>query len=85
MAGIVNFCTYTHLERERGKQMAFSYKNQEFDSWDRALRENKLKPEQLAVLQDMVHDCQVESLERAARLLDWQDAVLNPDEHLYGL
>ena len=64
--------------------MIRAYHHKEFDSWDRALRENKLKPRQVAVLQEMVHDGQVESLERAARLLDWQDMILDPEEHLYG-
>jgi hypothetical protein len=57
----------------------------EFDSWHRALQENKLKPKQLAVLQKMVDDGQADSLERAAQLLDWQDTVIDPLEHMYGL
>lgn len=56
----------------------------EFDSWDRALRENKLKPKQIEVLQGMIQDGLVKNLERAARLLDWQDMVIDPEEHLYG-
>ena len=27
---------------------------------------------------------QVENLERAAHLLDWQETVIDPDEHMYG-
>lgn len=64
--------------------MIRSYHVKEFDSWDRALRENKLKPKQVEVLQGMIQDGLVKSLERAARLLDWQDMILDPEEHLYG-
>jgi hypothetical protein len=55
-----------------------------FKSWARALAEGRLAPEQLALLSDMVNKGQAESLEAAARMLDWQDTVNNPDEHMYG-
>lgn len=58
--------------------------NKEFESWHRALAENELKPKQLAVLQEMVDSGQAESLEAAAKFLDWQDSVIDPDEHMYG-
>ena len=64
--------------------MASPDEKKEFDSWHRALSENLLEPEQLAVLQKMVDDGQAESLEEAAQLLDWQDRVVDPDEHMYG-
>ena len=64
--------------------MARPQEKREFDSWHRALRENKLRPEQVALLQDMVEEGQADSLEAAAQLLDWQDAVIDPDEHMYG-
>jgi len=41
-------------------------------------------PEQKAVLQDMVDSGQVESIETAAKMLDWQDSVIDPPEHMYG-
>ena len=56
----------------------------QFKSWRRALAENKLTPDQLAVLQKMVEDRQAETLEAAAAFLDWQDTVIQPDEHMYG-
>ena len=34
--------------------MALPNEKREFDSWHRALSENKLKPEQVKVLQEMV-------------------------------
>lgn len=65
--------------------MARPNEKKEFDSWHKALQENKLKPDQLAVLQKMIDDGEAESLEKAAQLLDWQETVIDPDEHLYGL
>ena len=56
----------------------------EFESWHRALSQNKLDSEQEAVLQKMVDDGQADNLEAAAQLLDWQDAIIDPDEHMYG-
>ena len=55
-----------------------------FKSWRKALAENLLTPEQLAVLQKMVEDGEASSTEAAAERLDWQDTVNNPDEHMYG-
>jgi len=55
-----------------------------FKSWRVALAEHKLEPEQFAVLQRMVTDGEAETLEAAAAMLDWQDSVINPDEHMYG-
>lgn len=65
--------------------MALIQEQKEFDSWHRALNENKLEPDQVAVLQRMVDEGQAESLERAAQLLDWQETVIDPIEHMYGL
>jgi hypothetical protein len=62
----------------------FSSENEGFKSWARALAENKLTPEQLDTLKEMVLRRQAETLEGAARMLDWQDTVINPDEHMYG-
>jgi hypothetical protein len=64
--------------------MTTSADNEGFKSWARALAENKLTQEQLDTLKDMVDKHQAESLEAAARMLDWQDTVINPDEHMYG-
>jgi hypothetical protein len=43
-----------------------------------------LTPEQLAVLKDMVDTGQVESIDTAAKMLDWQDGVIDPPEHMWG-
>jgi len=56
----------------------------EFESWSQALRENKLAPEQLIVLQEMVDKGKAMDLARAAQLLDWHETVVNPVEHMYG-
>jgi hypothetical protein len=56
----------------------------EFKSWRQALAENRLSAEQLAVLEKMVEDREADSIEAAAARLDWQDTVINPDEHMYG-
>jgi hypothetical protein len=56
----------------------------EFKSWRQALAENRLTADQLAVLQKMVEDKEAETIEAAAARLDWQDTVINPEEHMYG-
>jgi len=64
--------------------MASQHEKKEFESWYRALITDVLTPKQLAVLQRMVDEGQIENLERAAQLLDWQETVIDPDEHMYG-
>jgi hypothetical protein len=32
----------------------------------------------------MVKDGEADTIEAAAARLDWQDTVINPDEHMYG-
>ncbi len=56
----------------------------QFKSWRQALAANRLTPDQLAVLEKMVEDGEAESIEAAAARLDWQDTVINPEEHMYG-
>ena len=56
----------------------------EFNSWQRGLAEGTLTPEQMTTLKDMVDSGQVESIETAAKMLDWQDSVIDPPEHMYG-
>jgi len=65
--------------------MALLQEEREFESWLQALRDQQLQPEQLAVLQQIVEQGKAESLEGAAQLLDWQDSVIDPIEHMYGL
>ena len=56
----------------------------EFKSWRQALEDNRLTIEQRAVLEKMVEDGEAATIEAAAARLDWQDTVINPDEHMYG-
>jgi len=53
-------------------------------SWHQALVEGTLTKEQLATLEDMVQQRQAESIDAAASMLDWQDAIINKPEHMYG-
>lgn len=55
-----------------------------FKSWRQALEQGLLTPDQIGVLEDMVKQGQAESLEAAASMLDWQDAIINKPEHMYG-
>ena len=65
--------------------MASIQDRSEFNSWVQELKEDALTPDQLAVLQAMVDDGDAESLSAAAQLLDWQETVIDPIEHYYGL
>ena len=56
----------------------------EWRGWQRTLAENQLAPEQLKVLEQMVADGESDSVETAAKMLDWQDSVINRAEHMYG-
>jgi hypothetical protein len=56
----------------------------QFKSWRVALAEKQLTADQLAVLEKMVEDGEADSVEAAAVKLDWQDTVINPEEHMYG-
>ena len=64
--------------------MAFIHEQREFTSWVQALRAEQLTLEQLAVLQTMVDDGEAKSQAQAAQLLDWQESVIDHDEHMYG-
>jgi hypothetical protein len=55
-----------------------------FKSWRQALEAGRLTRDQLAVLEKMVEDGEAENIEAAAARLDWQDTVIQPDEHMYG-
>jgi hypothetical protein len=58
--------------------------NPQFRSWRQALDHGQLTPEQTAVLEEMVQQGQAENLEAAASMLDWQDAIINKPDHMYG-
>lgn len=55
-----------------------------FESWARALQAEALDPDQIAVLQEMINDGQAKTLKQAAEMLDWQETVIDPSEHMYG-
>lgn len=53
-------------------------------SWHQALLQGTLSKDQLAVLETMVRDGEAETIDAAASMLDWQDAIINKPEHMYG-
>ena len=53
-------------------------------SWRQALESGSLSAEQLAVLDEMVEQGQAADRQAAASMLDWQDAIINKPEHMYG-
>jgi hypothetical protein len=55
-----------------------------FTSWRLALDTGALTTAQIAVLEEMVKEGQAESVQAAASMLDWQDAIINKPEHMYG-
>jgi hypothetical protein len=55
-----------------------------FTSWRQALDTGALTSAQIAVLEEMVKEGQAESVQAAASMLDWQDAIINKPEHMYG-
>lgn len=64
--------------------MALIQEKREFDSWLLALQAGTLTDIQIATLQQVVDDGKAATLEEAARLLDWQDTVIDPLERFYG-
>ena len=65
--------------------MALPWDKREFRSWHEALVQKRLNPKQMALLEDMVAEGQARDLNAAAQLLDWQEGVVDPDEHMYGV
>ena len=53
-------------------------------SWHQALEQGILTKEQVAVLEEMVKHGEAETIDAAASMLDWQDAIINKPEHMYG-
>jgi hypothetical protein len=53
-------------------------------SWHQALKQGILTKDQLAVLEEMVKQGEAETIDAAASMLDWQDAIINKPEHMYG-
>ena len=55
-----------------------------FSSWRGALKENLLKPAEVAILQTMVDEGQAPTLDAAASILDLQETIIHPPEHMRG-
>ena len=55
-----------------------------FSSWHSALQENLLKPAEVAVLQTMVDEGHAKALDDAASILDLQEIIIHPPEHMWG-
>jgi hypothetical protein len=53
-------------------------------SWHQALKQGILTKEQLSLLEEMVQQGEAENIDAAASMLDWQDAIINKPEHMYG-
>ncbi len=57
---------------------------EKFSSWQSALEQSLLKPEQVAVLQTMVDEGHAKTVDEAASLLDLQEIIIHPAEHMWG-
>ena len=55
-----------------------------FSSWQSALEQCILRPQQVAVLQTMVDERQAKTLDEAASILDLQETIIHPPEHMWG-
>jgi hypothetical protein len=56
----------------------------EFPSWEIALAEGQLKREQLTTLQTMVDEGKARTLKEAASVLDLEETIIHPAEHMWG-
>lgn len=56
----------------------------EFPSWELALTQELLKPEQSATLQTMVDEGKAKTLKEAASVLDLEETIIHPAEHMWG-
>jgi hypothetical protein len=57
---------------------------EKFSSWQSALEQGLLKPKQVAVLQTMVDEGRAKTLEDAADILDLEETIIHPAEHMWG-
>ena len=64
--------------------MALPWDKREFSSWREALADSRLTKKQVDLLEGMVREGQADSIQAAAEMLDWQESVVDPDEHMYG-
>ncbi len=64
--------------------MALPWEQRDFASWREALDQSRLTEKQIDLLKTMVAEGQAENIAAAANMLDWQENVVDPDEHMYG-
>ena len=57
---------------------------EKFSSWQSALEQGLLTPKQVVVLQTMVDEGQAKTLDEAASILDLQETIIHPPEHMWG-
>jgi len=57
---------------------------EKFSSWQSALEQSILTPKQVAVLQTIVDESKAKTLDEAASILDLQETIIHPAEHMYG-
>jgi hypothetical protein len=57
---------------------------EEFSSWHSAWEQSLLDPVQVAVLQTMVDEGHARTLDDAASILDLQETIIHPSEHMWG-
>jgi hypothetical protein len=55
-----------------------------FSSWAQALDAGALGPIEIETLDQMVRSGEAADRKNAAERLDWQETVIDPDEHMYG-
>ena len=55
-----------------------------FSSWQSALEQGILTAKQVAVLQTMVDEGHAKTLKDAADILDLQEIIIHPAEHMWG-
>jgi len=56
----------------------------DFPSWELALTQRRLKPEQLTTLLTMVDEGKARTLKEAASILDLEETIIHPAEHMWG-
>ena len=57
---------------------------EDFSNWESALAQNLLKPKQIEALQTMVDEGRATTLAEAANILDLQETIIHPPEHMWG-
>lgn len=56
----------------------------EFPSWAIALTQSRLTREQFTTLQTMIDEGKASTLQEAASVLDLEETIIHPAEHMWG-